>query len=145
MDAKHKGEIDVFSWSWGESNPVTAGPGGSGAGKANVSSLSLVTRFSKASPVLLDACLTGQRFANAVLTGRKASTKGGFEYLSFSMSNVAVESCQESASSGGDDVPTESISLAFATMHLQYRQQEADGSPGGVTKVGWDLTQNQPA
>lgn len=145
-DAKHKGEIDVFSWSWGESNPVIPEPDGAGmrTGKPNVSSLNLMTRFSKASPVLLEACLTGQRFATAVLTGRNAGGKAGFEYLTFSLSEVAVESIQESASAGGDDSPTESVSLAFATFRLQYRQQNPDGTPGGVTQVGWDLTQNQP-
>ena len=24
VDAKHKGEIDVLSWSWGESQPIAA-------------------------------------------------------------------------------------------------------------------------
>ena len=28
VDAKHKGEIDVLSWSWGESQEIAATPGG---------------------------------------------------------------------------------------------------------------------
>ena len=40
LDAKHKGEIDVLSWSWGESQEIAATPGGgSGAGKVAMTDL----------------------------------------------------------------------------------------------------------
>ena len=42
-DSKHKGEIDVLSWSWGVSQTGTMGiGGGGGAGKANFSDLSFM-------------------------------------------------------------------------------------------------------
>jgi len=51
-DAKHKGEIEVLSWSWGEVNeaPPRGPGGGAGAGKVDMSDLTVTAQFSKASP-----------------------------------------------------------------------------------------------
>jgi type VI secretion system secreted protein Hcp len=35
-DAKHKGEIDVLSWSWGASNTGSGAGAGGGVGRASV-------------------------------------------------------------------------------------------------------------
>src|SRR3954452_3406562 len=77
-DAKHKGEIPVLSWSWGESNANPPDTGsGAGAGKPSLQDFAFDARSSSASPVLMQACLTSRRFASAVLTGRRATgTKG---------------------------------------------------------------------
>ena len=41
VDSKHKDEIQIQSWSWGASQVSSvAGPGGSGAGKADMSCVS---------------------------------------------------------------------------------------------------------
>src|SRR6187549_606669 len=55
IDANHKGEIDVLSWSWGVTHAGGgAGPGGGGggAGKASFQDFHFVSRISKASPAL---------------------------------------------------------------------------------------------
>src|SRR4051812_26940512 len=127
QDAKHQGEIEVLSWSWGESNatdPAGSGAGG-GAGRPAVSAFTYMARLSAASPVLMQACLLGRRFKSAVVTGRRAGGKAAFEFLTFSMTDVLVESVQES--SGGDELPTESVSLGFRTFHVQYRPQTTKG------------------
>jgi type VI secretion system secreted protein Hcp len=44
-------------------------------------------------------------------------------------------------SSGGDDTPTESVSLAFAKVEVEYQQQDSKGGTvGKPVKAGWDLT-----
>jgi type VI secretion system secreted protein Hcp len=141
QDAKHKGEIQIFSWSWAESNPGAAANGG-GTGKPNVSTLNVMTRLSKASPALMQACHAGQRFMTAVLTGAQSSDTAEFDFLTFTLNDVTVESIQESASS---EQPSESISLAFASFQMQYRQAKSNGAGGGVTKAGWDLSRNTAA
>ncbi len=48
-DAKHPGEIELESFSWGESNTgAAAGGGGGGAGKVQVEDLHVVMKESKA-------------------------------------------------------------------------------------------------
>jgi type VI secretion system secreted protein Hcp len=142
-DAKHKGEIPVLAFSWGESQSASpASGGGGGAGKVIMGPLDVTARTSKASPPLLLACATGQHLKSATLTGRKAGGKTQLEFLTFSLSDVLVASYQTSGSDG-DDTPVDSVSLAFGKITVEYREQKADGSVGAVTKAGWDVKANK--
>jgi type VI secretion system secreted protein Hcp len=140
-DDKHKGEIDVLSWSWGETQPTPAGPGGGGAGKVEMSDLTVVAHVSKASPRLLLACASGKHIKSAVLTGRKAG-KGQQEFLTFSLTDILVSSYQIGASASSEP-PTDSVSLNFAKIQVEYKEQKADGSLGETVKVGWDRKANK--
>ena len=123
-DAKHAGEIDVLSWSWGLSQPgTTAGGGGAAAGKVNFSDLNFTHRLDKASPLLMKACATGEHVKDATLVTRKAG-KGQQEYLIVKMSEVLVTSVQ--SSSAGED-PTESVSMNFAKVDFEYKPQKENG------------------
>ena len=142
-DDKHKGEIDVLSWSWGETQPTPAGPGGGGggAGKVEMSDLTVVAHVSKASPRLLLACASGKHIKSAVLTGRKAG-KDQQEFLTFSLADILVSSYQTGASASSEP-PTDSVSLNFAKIQVEYKEQKADGSLGETVKAGWDRKANK--
>jgi type VI secretion system secreted protein Hcp len=143
LDAKHKGEIDVESWSWGEVSPHPPGgaAGGGGAGKVQVQDLTFTTKFSTASPSLMLACASGKHFKGAVLTARKAG-KGQQEFLTFSLSDVLVSSYQTGGAEG-EVVPGDSVSLNFSKIQVEYKQQNPDGSLGTSIKAGWDVKQNK--
>jgi type VI secretion system secreted protein Hcp len=140
-DAKHKGEIEVLSWSWGETHETGAAGSGGAAGKVDMSDLTVVTRVSKASPNLLLACASGKHIKSAVLTGRKAG-KGQADYLTFSLSDVLVSSYQTGGSASVEP-PMDSIGLNFAKLQVEYKEQKADGSFGESVKVGWDRKANK--
>jgi type VI secretion system secreted protein Hcp len=141
LDSKHKGEIDVESWSWGEANPVPPGGGGGGAGKVQMQDFNFTARFSKASPNLMLACASGKHFKGAVLTARKAG-KGQQDFLTFSLSDVLV-SAYQTGGVEGEVVPGDSVSLNFAKIQVEYKQQNPDGTLGGSIKAGWDVKQNK--
>jgi len=127
LDDKHKDEIEVLSISWGVSNSGSMSHGsGGGEGKASFSDLSFMHTVDKASPVLLTNCATGVHIKEATITNRKAG-KGQQEYLVIKMNDVIVTSVQQSGSSGGGDT-TESVSIAFAKVSLEYKPQKPDGS-----------------
>jgi type VI secretion system secreted protein Hcp len=141
MDAKHKDEIDVQSWSWGEA--AGGGPPGGGAsGKVHVQDLNFTARLSKASPALLLSCASGKHIKGAVLTGRKAG-KAQAEFLTFSLSDLLVSSYQTGGAEGTDIGPVDQVSLNFAKIEVEYKQLKADGTLGGSIKVGWDVKQNK--
>jgi type VI secretion system secreted protein Hcp len=142
-DDKHKGEIDVESWSWGETNSVQPGGTGSGggAGKVHVQDFNFTAKVSKASPSLLLACASGKHLKSAVLTARK-SGKPQVEFLTFSLSDVLLSSYQTGGVEG-DLVPTDSVSLNFSKIQVEYKEQKADGSLGASIKAGWDVKQNK--
>jgi type VI secretion system secreted protein Hcp len=145
-DATHAKEIELFQFSFGASNSVTIGSGttGSAGGKMSASSFNITKRTDKASPILFTKCADGTHFEKAVVTLRKAGgTAGQQEYIHYTFEQVYVESIQWSGSSGGDDTPTESVSLAYGKFTLGYSPQKADGTLDAEVKAGWDMTTNQ--
>ena len=142
-DSKHKNEIDVLSWSWGETQSGTmAGGGGGGAGKVAMQDFHFVMKVNKASPKLLQACACGEHIKKAVLICRKAG-KDQQEYLKITLSDLIVSSYQTGGSSGSDILPTDQISLNYSKIEFEYKEQKADGTLGGAVKGGWKLKENK--
>jgi type VI secretion system secreted protein Hcp len=125
-DFKHKGEIDVESFSWGvkQSGSLSTG-GGGGAGQTQITDFNFVKHIDKASPKLALATATGQHFKFAELTVRRAA-RDQVEYLSYKLEDLLVSSVNVSGSGSGN--PVETISLNFSKLEIEYRPQKADGS-----------------
>lgn len=141
-DGAHGGEIDVLSWSWGETNAGThSGGGGGGAGKVAVQDFNFTMKACKATPKLMLACASGQHIAEATLTCRKA---GGAqeEYLKIKFSEIHIASYQ-TGGSGGDVVPLEQISFNFSKIEYEYKPQKPDGSLDAAVTAGWDVKKNE--
>jgi len=135
IDDKHKDEIEVFSFSWGVINSVGAGSGGGGGtGKATFKEFSIVHSIDKASPSLLAACATGGHLKDATITQRKAG-KGHQDFLIFKMNDVIITSVAEV--SGAPD--SETVTLAFAKIDVEYKPQKADGSLDAGIHFKYDL------
>ena len=141
-DAKHKGAIELQSFSWGAANPARAGAGaGGGAGKVALQDFSVAMHVNKASPHLFLACATGRHIKQATLVGRKAG-KVQQEFLIYRFTDVLVSSYQ---TRGSDDVqPMDEISFNFARIDVEYRAQKPDGSLDAPVKAGWDAKANKP-
>jgi len=144
-DSKHKGSIDVESWSWGETQSGThSGGGGGGAGKVSMQDFHFVMKVNKASPKLFLACADGEHIKKAVLTCRKAG-KEQQEFLKVTMSDLLVSSFQTGGSGQSDIVPTDQISLNYSKIEFEYKEQKPDGTLGGSVKAGYDLKANKVA
>jgi type VI secretion system secreted protein Hcp len=140
-DAKHKNWIDVESWTWGETNPGTTGSGGgAGAGRVQMQDFHFTTQVSKASPALFLACANGQHMKEARLAAVKT---GGMqqEFLTWTFSDVLVSGYQTGGAEG--DLVTDSVSLTFSKVKLEYRAQKADGSLDAAITAGWDRKTNK--
>ena len=141
QDARHAGEIEVLAWSWGVSNAggPQGGSGGGGAGKVAFNDLTLTHPMDKASPLLMKACATGQHIKEGTLAARKAG-RGQQDYLVIKMSDILVTSIQ---SSGSGEQPTESVSLQFGKVDLQYTPQKPDGSLDEGVRFTYDIKANR--
>lgn len=141
LDVKHKGEIEVLSFSWGVTNAGVKGPGGGGgAGKATFQDLSIVHNIDKASPKLLEACATGAHLKEGTITQRKAG-KGQQEFLIIKMNDIVITGVALSAA--GDQLGSETVSLAFAKVALEYKPQKPDGSLDTGIHFKYDLKANK--
>ena len=140
-DAKHKGEIEVLSFSWGVTNAANIGAGGgAGAGRATFNDLSFTHTIDKASPKLLEACATGAHLKEGTITRRKAG-KGQEEYLIIKMNDIIVTSVSLGDSSGG--AGSENVSLAFAKVDLEYRPQNPNGTLEPGIHFKFDIKANK--
>src|SRR5262245_41740755 len=141
LDAKHKDEVDMLSWSWGLSNETSGpGPGGGGAaGKPSFKDLQFTHVIDKASPGFMTACATGQHIKDATITARKAG-HAQQEYLIIKMNEVVITNVAL-ASTG--DPPIESVTLQFGKIDLEYRPQKQDGSLDTGVHFKFDLKANK--
>ncbi|HUQ89752.1 MAG TPA: type VI secretion system tube protein Hcp [Vicinamibacterales bacterium] len=127
-DDKHKGEIDVLSWSWGTST---------GTGKVRrgtipaqcIQDLELTKLLDSATPQLILQGLTGETAKEATLTMRKAG-KGQQEFLVIKMNDVMVTSYHTGGDAGSESQLTDHVVLNFSSIDIEYRPQRADGSIG---------------
>jgi type VI secretion system secreted protein Hcp len=145
-DAKHAKEIEISSFSFGANNTPTIGSGttGSSGGKMTASDFCFLKRTDKASTILFTKCADGSHFEKATVTLRKAGgTAGQQEFIHYLFEQVYVSSIQWSGSSGGDDTPTESVSLTYGKFTLGYSPQKADGTLDAEIAAGWDMTKNE--
>jgi type VI secretion system secreted protein Hcp len=142
FDAKHKDEIEVLSFSWGLTNTGATAPGGGGggAGKATFQDLYIVHHIDKASPLLMRACATGAHLKDATITHRKAG-KGQQEFLIVKMNDVIITGVTHGGASG--ETGSETVSLAFAKVDLEYKPQKPDGSLDVGIHFKYDLKANK--
>ena len=123
-DSKHKGWIDVESYSFGVSS--TASGAGGGAGKAKFGDFTFAKTIDKSSPVLMLEAATGKHFKSAEIV----LVRSGTEIIKWKLTDVLISSYQNS---GASDAPMEQISLNFAKIEVEY----------GSLKMGWDIKANK--
>jgi type VI secretion system secreted protein Hcp len=128
--------IQILSFAWGASNPVTVTVGGNAsAGRVSFSSLNFLKNVDESSADLMSACAAGQNLGDATFTttwgsGPTAAT------LALNLTDVFVESIQQSGGGGG--APTESLSLRYTTVKWTFT--DASGTSSG----GWNIITGTP-
>ena len=121
--SKHKGEIEVLSFSWNiKQTGTVGGGGGGGAGKAVPADFSIAKHVDKASPVLMVAVCSGEHFKEAVLTVEEPRGKGGDAFLKIKLTDVLISGYQTGG--GGTDVPTDQVSLNFSKVEIAIRDDQ---------------------
>jgi type VI secretion system secreted protein Hcp len=142
-DSKHKGEIQLESFSWSANQTGTASAGGGmGAGKVAMQDFHITKKVDKASPKLMLACADGEHIKKATLVCRKAG-KDQQEFMKYTLSDLLVSSYSIGASTAGDHLPMEQISMNYSKIEVEYKEQKSDGTLGGTVKSGWDVKANK--
>jgi type VI secretion system secreted protein Hcp len=146
-DASHKGWIELASFQFSQS-PARSGGGsspGAGAGRVNLSEISVTKHVDKASTPLRMAMGAGTHFKDAIIELTKPSADGRTAtYYRVTMSDVAISSDRVNAASGASPTPTESVTFNFGKIAVEYSPQKADGSPAQYQTVheGYDIATN---
>src|SRR5262249_16483954 len=165
VDDKHKGEIEVDSFSFGVENRTTIGSatGGAGAGKVRFNHFTIKKTTDKPSPLLFQKCATGVHLKDATLTCRKAGQEPQ-EFLKIRMSDVLVSTyaiagallpavtpppelqvgdvASDALSTGGGSgggLPIDSVGLSFRSVPVTNAPPSRTSvapTAGGVTAFG---------
>jgi len=143
QDHKHKGEIELQSYSIGAHQQGTHhSGGGGGAGKVHINEFNFTMHINKASPKFFLACCNGEHLKKAVLIARKAG-KEQQEFLKITLTDVLVSSYSSHGPHGGEIMQVEQVGLNFAKIEIEYKEQKADGTLGAAVKAGYDVKSNK--
>ena len=132
-DDKHKDWIEVLSFNFGISRVGEKERGRPRGGRADLSDFTIVHKVDKASPLLFEACCSGERLPEVMFTVSRAG-KDSFDYLKIGMTDVLISGVQPAGSSGGNDIPLEQVNLNFQKIELEYTPQRPDGTQGAPVK-----------
>jgi type VI secretion system secreted protein Hcp len=145
-DASHKGWIEVVSFQISQTQPRSGGGStGAGAGRVNLSEISVTKHLDKASTPLREAMTAGTHLKDAIIELTKPSADGRtVTYYRVTLSDVLISSDRVNVASGASPTPTESLSLNFTKIAVEYSPQKADGSPAQYQTVheGYDIATN---
>ncbi|HTW79794.1 MAG TPA: type VI secretion system tube protein Hcp [Terracidiphilus sp.] len=140
QDEKHKNEIQVLSWSWGAANVSSvSGTGGSGAGKVDMSDVSMMLNFDKSTPKFFKSICAGTHIASGELSAIKAGGNGK-AYLKVDFKEIFVTGLQMSAAG---EVPAVSLSFTYDEIKIDYSAQDEKGNLASVGPVTMNTKQNK--
>jgi len=132
QDDKHKGEIEVLSWSWGMQGKSALG-GGAATGKATMREMRIVKKVDKASTALMSALRTNEVIKEGILTLRKTGTSK-VEYFKITISDGRVMALDvEAGDDSGSATLLERVAFSFNKIAVEYTPQGGDGMPQGTT------------
>lgn len=141
-DKKHTNEIEVQAMTWGMVQTGTGGSGGgSGTGKVAIQDITISKYVDSASADLLLKCANGTHIAKGVFVARKAGGENPLEYLKVTMNEVLIASVSHSGSSGGE-LMSETVSLNFAKVEVEYFEQDDKGIGTPKGSMTWDVKAN---
>jgi len=137
--SKHKDEHEIHSWNWGSTNPTSISGSGLSAGKVSIHDITISKPTDKGSAKLLELCCTGKHIATATLTCSKSTgDKSPADYLTIKLNEVHIASFQTGGSTG-EEIGSESITLAFLKFEYDYKVQGKDGTLSAAGTVKGDL------
>lgn len=122
-DSRHKGEINILSWSFGVEKDSFREGGTSGS--STFKDFIIIKKFDKSSPTLFLVELSGQQIPEMVLTVRKTG-EIQHEFLKVILEDVLVTDYETFESENG---VIDQWSFNYGKIQIEYQEQNPDGSP----------------
>ena len=135
-------EIDIYDFKFGVSQSASSSTGsGGGTACSDCRDLIVTKLIDKASPILFLYSALGTVIPQAVMTVRKAGGTA-LDYLVITLTDTIVTDVSTGGKSDDERI-LEVISLSYATITIQYKVQNSDGTAGAVTQKGYDVEHNK--
>lgn len=147
-DARHKGEIDILSYTQAFTGPFARGAAGTGAaaGKTICGPVTITKYVDVSSPDLILSVANGKHIPKAVFTFRRPGANQ-LEYYKVMLEDVVITEIEQSESKINPSNPaavraSEKVSLMGRRFSFEYVLQAPDGRIGAQPKAGWDCVAN---
>lgn len=138
QDAVHRDEIDVMRWSWGM-NAQSALSSAGKSSKATLRELVIVKPVDSASTALMSIMRSNEMIKEAVLTIRKAGSTP-HEYFKVTIEKSRITSLDVNAMDYQSlGYMTETLTLSFQRINMEYIPQGADGQKRGSMTFGAEI------
>ncbi|MEM6939710.1 MAG: type VI secretion system tube protein Hcp [Pseudomonadota bacterium] len=142
-EENHKDWIIIQSYSQSVMRNIMVEDLGSskkGMGKAQWSAIDCVTENSLASPKLMEAVAAGTVFNEVKIHFLRADAAQGADakpYMTYLLTDAMIASFTTSGST--DMVPTESFSLMYTTIEVEYKALDTKNKEKAKSAVKWDV------
>lgn len=150
QEPRRTGAIDVLSFDQGVTLDQAAKPG---SGKVIAKDIRFRHKVDAASPQLFIASASGTHLKNAVFSFVTSGGKAQGEYYTVTLTDVLITSVGQVGSTGSQgplsfekleassiaDGLLEEVSLSYATLKLEYKTINPDGSFGTTITAGYDF------
>ncbi|MBT8340905.1 MAG: type VI secretion system tube protein Hcp [Desulfatitalea sp.] len=143
-DDKHKGWIEIISYTNGLSQSVSStasSSGGASAERATFGDFSFTKELDTASPGLSLACADGTHIDTIVIELCRAGTDK-VKFMEYELKNCLISGVSVNGAGSGD-LPKETVTINFGKITWAYRKQKREGGgAAGNMVTGWDLQKN---
>lgn len=141
---KYAGQIILTSFNHGVSLPLQHDTSNTErtAGRPVFSEMTFTKMSDMATPVLYAACVQGKKIGDAKIHIGRNENGVFMSVMEYVLTNAMVSNIR---SSGGGGIPTDTFSLNFTKITLDFTQQKSDSTKKGTANFGWDLETNKAA
>jgi type VI secretion system secreted protein Hcp len=143
MSQTHPQWTEVYSVSFGVSNTTDPTATIPSPGIPQISSISLMKKVDKTSPILIQNCNMGTSMTTVTLDFEQRGETATVFYK-ITLDGAVINSVQQSGAAGGDDNLTESVTISFRRIKWSYTPIDPKtGNPGTKVETGWDRSTNK--
>lgn len=141
-DKKHEKWVDVMSYSHSMHQPTD--PCSKNTARVSMGTFEFTKQMDLSTTGLMKACTAGTNIGEVIVELCHSSGKDGADkvpYMKIKLENVIVSGYN--VNGGGEEWPTENISLAFSKITWDFAAQDVTGRHIGNTSASWNLATNQ--
>jgi len=141
-DNDHKEWIDVLSLGYcvSQSSSMSTG-GGGGVGRADFEPISFIHYVDKATPNLMKYCAGGTHIPTVEVSCCKVGD-GSKEYMRITLTDCLI-TCAGPSGAIDDGQMKESVSISYAKIKIEVKEQAKDGTMGAGVTGTWNVKENK--
>ena len=146
-DDKHKKWIELFSYSYGVSQPASGASrtGGRTGGRADFDQFTAVKSIDAATVNLNRYCVSGKHIPKIEVEFCLAAGEKHC-FMKYTLEDVIISSVRPGGSSNGEEVrPLEELGILYGKITTEYTPIDQTGKAGAALKFKWDLEANKEA